>query len=209
MLEKERDNLRGEHEDLLLLLNDQDVKIMKLCKLVRELGGLIPNDIELNNVSDSQVTDNHHNQLSNENTNQSLSTFQPIPSTLQPDTLQCPTNFSFTTSELTLSSNSISISTPSLYCVYDDNKLLHTSPPPLLSHTNSIQNVIMSTTVTTSQYYCPQVYFNAVTQNYPCSPSSTSVTLYSTNNYPMISSNSLNNDHLNSYTNTQYFDVKQ
>ncbi|CAH8678756.1 unnamed protein product [Schistosoma rodhaini] len=39
MLEKERDNLRGEHEDLLLLLNDQDVKIMKLCKLVRELGG--------------------------------------------------------------------------------------------------------------------------------------------------------------------------
>ncbi|CAH8680047.1 unnamed protein product [Schistosoma haematobium] len=209
MLEKERDNLRGEHEDLLLLLNDQDVKIMKLCKLVRELGGLIPNDIELNNVSDSQVTDNRHNQLSNENTNQSLSTFQTIPSTLQPDTLQCPTNFSFTTSELTLSSNSINISTPSLCCVYDDNKLLHTSPPPLLSHTNSIQNVIMSTTVTTSQYYCPQVYFNAVTRNYSCSPSSTSVTLYSTNNYPMISSNSLNNDHLNSYTNTQYFNVKQ
>ncbi|VDO65912.1 unnamed protein product [Schistosoma margrebowiei] len=209
MLEKERDNLRGEHEDLLLLLNEQDVKIMKLCKLVRELGGLIPNDIELNNVSDSQVTDNHHNQLSNENTNQSLSTFQTIPSTLQPDTLQCSTNFSCTTSELALSSNSIINSTPSLYCVYDDNKLLHTSPPPLLSHTNSIQNVIMSTTVTTSQYYCPQVYFNTVTQNYPCSPSSTAVTLYSTNNYPMISSNSFNNDHLNSYTNTQYFNVQQ
>ncbi|XP_018645827.1 vesicle docking protein P115, putative [Schistosoma mansoni] len=214
MLEKERDNLRGEHEDLLLLLNDQDVKIMKLCKLVRELGGHIPNDIGLGNVIDSQVTDNHHNQLSEENTNQSLSTFRTIPSTLPLDTLQCPANFSFTTSELTLSSNSISTSTPSSYCVYNNNdnnnnnnnNLLHTSPPPLLSHTNSAQNVIMSTTTpTTNQYYYPQGYFNAVTQNYPCSQSSNSVIFYSTNNYPIISSNSFNNDHLNSYTNTTIF----
>ncbi|CAH8678735.1 unnamed protein product [Schistosoma rodhaini] len=206
MLEKERDNLRGEHEDLLLLLNDQDVKIMKLCKLVRELGGHIPNDIGLGNVINSQVTDNHHNQLSEENTNQSLSTFQTIPSTLPLDTLQCPTNFSFTTSELILSSNSINISTPSSYCVYNNNNLLHTSPPPLLSHTNSTQNVIMSTTTpSTNQYYYPQGYFNAVTQNYPCSQSSNSVIFYSTNNYPIVSSNSFNNDHLNSYTNTTIF----
>ncbi|VDQ17967.1 unnamed protein product [Trichobilharzia regenti] len=41
MLEKERDSIRAEQEDLLLLLADQDAKITQLCKLVKDLGGCV------------------------------------------------------------------------------------------------------------------------------------------------------------------------
>ncbi|CAH8564425.1 unnamed protein product [Schistosoma turkestanicum] len=199
MLEKERDHLRGEQEDLLLLLNDQDVKIMKLCKLVKELGGRIPDDIELNSNIDTKVPNDHPDQLSNkEITNQSLSTFQTIPST-QSDTLQC-----VPTSGLALSSDATNNSTQSLHCVYNnDNTTYHT--PPVLPHTNPLLLPPLPTSTTTqSEYYYPQGYFSTDSQNYACLPSSAA--LYSTN-YPIVSSNSFDSGHFDSFTSSsaQYF----
>nr|CAH8874914.1 unnamed protein product [Trichobilharzia regenti] len=77
MLEKERDSIRAEQEDLLLLLADQDAKITQLCKLVKDLGGCIPDDTEPAANTESKLPDHHqHQQMTDESTNQSFRTFR-------------------------------------------------------------------------------------------------------------------------------------
>ncbi|KAH8867323.1 General vesicular transport factor p115 [Schistosoma japonicum] len=201
LLEKERDNIRVEHEDLLLLLNDQDTKIMKLCKLIKDLGGCVPEDIDSSGAINSKLPDINDHQLNKESINQPLPTFQTLLST-QADTLQ------HTTSSLSSSvSNLTCVSTP-LYNAYN-TKLPHTHS---LSLADSAQSSTGVETITTSEYYYPHSYFGASTQNYLPSAFSSAVTLpYTTANYyPVSSLDSFTSNHFDPLTtNTKYITDKQ
>ncbi|CAH8626713.1 unnamed protein product [Heterobilharzia americana] len=118
LLEKERNTMQAEQEDLLLLLNDQELKIIKLCKLVKELGGCVPKDIELDAATDSKLPDND-NQPVKENNNQSVPLFHTsfVTDFNQP---QIPTTVSSYISGV-LSDSFNNISMPSFYNPYNDN----------------------------------------------------------------------------------------